>query len=235
LTEHYPKVSAIVAVKNGEKYIARALGSILCQEYPAEEIVVVDGRSTDNTVAVASGFSGVRVVHQENDGIADAYNLGIESAGNEIVAFLSCDDEWTPDKLRLQVGCLQETPELLFTIARIKYILQDKSFIPPGFRRELLRGDHAAPIMETLVARKEAFDLAGLFNTSLPVGEDADWFARAFDAGILMKTVQKVLLRKYVHEGNHSLNMPEGNRYLLQVLRESIRRKRADGSSGARK
>ena len=227
MTERKPQVTAIIVVKDGEKHIARATRSVLEQEYPASEIVVVDGHSADRTIEIARSFDDVHVIQQVNEGIADAYNLGIQSAAGEIVSFLSSDDTWTADKLRRQVSCLLNEPKLLFTTARVKFILQDESYIPPGFREELLAGDHVAHIMETLVAWKEVFEKVGYFNTSLAVGEDVDWFARAFDAKIPMRTVQHVLLQKYIHNRNLSLNTPDSNRYLLRSLRESIRRKRA--------
>ena len=226
MTERKPQVTTIIAAKDSEEYIERAIRSVLEQEYQASEIVVVDGHSVDRTVEIARSFDDVHVIQQVNEGIADAYNLGIRSAAGEIVSFLSSDDTWTTDKLRIQVNCLLNEPNLLFTTARVKFILQDESYIPPGFRKELLKGDHVAHIMETLVAWKEVFEKVGFFNTGMAIAEDVDWFARAFDAKIPMKTVQQVLLHKYIHNRNLSLNTPDCNRYLLRSLRESIRRKR---------
>src|SRR5579862_5146724 len=69
-----PFVSAVVAVKNGGRFLASAMTSIVNQDYRPLEIVVVDGHSRDNTAAIAQSFEHVRYIKQTSYGIADAYN-----------------------------------------------------------------------------------------------------------------------------------------------------------------
>jgi hypothetical protein len=95
-----PMVSVIIAVRNGERFLRLAIESVLAQTYRPFEIVVIDGHSDDQTAAIAGSFPEARVVPQAGRGVADAYNLGIESAKADFIAFLSHDDLWTPDKLR---------------------------------------------------------------------------------------------------------------------------------------
>jgi glycosyltransferase involved in cell wall biosynthesis len=223
----YPRVSVIVAVKNGERYLREALESVLAQSYPPHEIIVVDGRSTDQTEQIARSFRQVVFIRQRGQGIADAYNCGIDSACGEIIAFLSHDDRWTPDKLSVQVNHLLEHPEVQYTIARVKFFLENESVVPAGFRPQLLDGDHAGWIMETLVVRRSLFERIGRFNPELKTAEDVDWFSRAKDHQIPMALVPQVLLRKRVHEASLSLSdVDKNNQRLLAVLRQSIQRKR---------
>lgn len=88
-----PLVSVIIAVKNGERYLTSAIKSALAQEgsWPIE-IIVVDGQSNDRTFQIAQSFGLVRFIRQVNKGVSDAYNVGIDAAKGEFLAFLSHDD-----------------------------------------------------------------------------------------------------------------------------------------------
>jgi len=218
-------LSVIIVVRNGARFIAEALESIARGDLQPTEIVVVDGRSSDDTVAIARRFAAVRIVEQTGDGCPDAYNLGVRLARGDLIGFLSHDDRWTPDKLRVQVARMTERPELLYTTARVRFFLEQGCAPPPGLRPELLTGDHGGRIMETLVARREAFERVGLFDTTLKNASDVDWFARAQDLGITTEMLPDVLLDKRIHDRNTTragLNNPE----LLAVLRRSILRRR---------
>ena len=220
-----PLVSVIVAVLDGERFLARALRSILAQDYAPFEVLVVDGRSTDKTEAIARSFPGVRFLVQPGTGIPDAYNHGWANAQGEFIAFLSCDDEWVPHKLSTQVAYLLAHTEVQVTMAHAHYVLEPGCRMPPGFRPELLTGSHPGA-METLVARKEAAGLVGSFDSRYRTGEDLDWVARARDAGVGLVRLSEVLLIKHIHDSNISLKWAEDNRLILRLLRDSIARKR---------
>ncbi len=220
-----PLVSVIVAVLNGERFLARALRSILAQDYSPFEILVVDGRSTDGTQTIARSFPGVRFLVQPGTGIPDAYNFGWANALGEFIAFLSCDDEWVSHKLSTQIAYLLAHPEVQVAVAHARYVLEPGCRMPPGFRAELLEGAHPGA-METLVARKSAFGLVGSFDRGYRTAEDLDWIARARDAGVGLVRMGDVLLIKHIHDSNISLKFAEDNALILRLLRESIARKR---------
>src|SRR5262249_47540138 len=152
-----PLVSVVMIVRNGERFLASAIRSVLAQDYRPLDVVVVDGQSTDSTVAVAARFPDVRLIHQEGRGVAGAYDVGIAAARGELVAFLSHDDLWTPDKVSTQVSLLQAQPAIQYCVARARFFLEEGAALPRGFKRELLAGDHVGFIMETLMARKSVF------------------------------------------------------------------------------
>ena len=222
-----PLVSVVMIVKNGEKYLHYAIKSVLIQNYEPVEIIIVDGHSNDATEKIAKSYPKVRFVKQEKKGVSDAYNLGIENAKGEFVAFLSHDDTWTPDKLKKQMTYLLEHPEIQYVISKIKYFIEPGATPPSSFRERLLNETPVGRIMETLVARKQAFNLVGKFNTDLSTAEDVDWYARAADANIPMAVIPEVLLNKRIHEDNLSLDVMKNNQNLLKALRESVKRKKA--------
>jgi len=219
-------VSVIIAVRNGERFLSEALKSVLEQEYLPDEIIVIDGNSTDKTAQIARSYTDVSCVRQKNKGISDAYNLGIKTAKGKFIAFLSHDDLWTQDKLSTQLKYMEQHPDLQFTIAYFKYFLEKGCQPPPGFRKTLLNGSHIGRIMETLVARREVFDRVGFFDTTLSTAEDVDWFSRTSDMKTAMAVLPNLLLNKRVHDKNISLNVEKNNINLLKALRKSVQRKK---------
>jgi glycosyltransferase involved in cell wall biosynthesis len=219
-------VATIVAVKNGEKYIRRALDSIVKQSRPPDEILIVDGRSTDATCEIARSYDNVCVMTQPGLGIADAYNAGVLEARSDLVAFLSHDDEWTTDKLAVQAAIFETEPGVMLSTAKARFVAENPDSLPPGFRPELLQGSHTAHVVETLVARRELFRQIGLFDTSFNVAEDVEWFARVKDAGINWRVARQVLLTKHIHRDNASLNLSKNHKDLLRAIYSTVRRKR---------
>lgn len=221
-------VSVIVIVKNGERFLAEALQSIERQTLPPLETLVVDGGSTDRTAAIAHSFAGVRYLQQPDHGISNAYNFGLTQARGELVAFLSHDDLWMPDKLAIQAGYLRAHPDCQYVVGRIRSFLEPGDTPPPNFRRELLEQTPVAYIMETLLVRRGLFDVVGLHDPALPTAGDVDWYARVFDAGVVGHVCDQVLVHKRVHSHNTSLTDSSSNTQLLHALWCSVQRKHAD-------
>ena len=225
--------SVVIIVRNGERFLNQAIDSVIAQTYSRYEIIVVDGQSTDNTEKIARSYPQVRYVRQTGLGVADAYNTGIDAARGEFIAFLSHDDLWAPSKLAAQVGFLLEHPEIQCCVSALKMFLQPGCGVPPGFKAELLEGEHVVRLMENLVARRSVFDFAGKLDPAFSPADDTEWYARATDKGVSMAVVSEVLLYKRIHDKNTSLADAErNNRLLLWILRESIRRKHSLRSSG---
>ncbi len=225
-----PVVSVIIPVKNGERFLSAAIKSVLQQDYKPIEIIVVDGQSVDNTASIAQSFPDVRYIYQScNPGISNARNIGISASKGELIAFISHDDIWHPNKMSLQVSYLLNHPEIQYTITRVKFFLEPGCSIPQGFRKELLDGDYVGKMSETLVARNSLFNLIGGFDPEITYGEDIDWFARAKDNKIAMAEIPQVLVYKRVHDSNvlnRSSNARVINRDMLKSIKNSIDRQR---------
>ena len=221
-----PLVSAVIPVYNGERYLAETLQSVLSQDYPELEIVVVDDGSVDGTAAIARGFKQVRYVYRTNQGQATARNEGITVSSGELLAFLDADDLWTPNKLSTQVNYMLEHPDVGYTLARQSLFMEPGTDVPAWLREDLLHGDHVGFFPSTLVAWRWVFEQIGFYDPSFRIGESADWFARAKDAGIAMEIVPAVLLNKRVHGDNLTHNLQTSRADIFRALRESIRRQR---------
>lgn len=86
------KISVIIPVYNGEKYIAQCIENVLCQTHKDIEIIVVNDGSTDRTAEIASGYPAVRLISQQNHGLSVSRNNGIEAATGEWIHFMDVDD-----------------------------------------------------------------------------------------------------------------------------------------------
>ena len=105
------RVTAIIPVFNGAALIRRSIESVLSQTRPADELIVVDDGSTDETSEIVCGYGPrVRYLRQQNGGVAAARNNAVKQARSEWIAFLDHDDEWSPKKLERQMALLEQHP-----------------------------------------------------------------------------------------------------------------------------
>jgi glycosyltransferase involved in cell wall biosynthesis len=220
-----PLVSVVLAVQNGERYLAQAIESVLAQSYLTFEIILIDDGSNDDTEKIARSYTEVRYFRQANQGLAIARNIGIEYARGQLIAFLSHDDLWLPNKLRSQADYFARAPETQYTVTWFKYFLEPGFGLPPGFKPELLGKSLIGRIPETVVARRQLFDQIGKFNPDFNFADDVDWFARAKDHGAPMAVIPEVLLLKRLHDSNMTYNSIQ-NGELLGLLKQSIQRQR---------
>lgn len=105
------KISVVIPAYNCSATIAATLDSVLAQRRPAQEILVMDDGSTDETASVLRGYgSSVTVFRQANRGLATARNALIARATGDAVAFLDADDLWHPSYLSVQSQLLERYP-----------------------------------------------------------------------------------------------------------------------------
>lgn len=104
-------VSITTVAYNGEKTIAQAIESVLCQTYSNIEYIIVDGRSTDATVEIAKGYQeafqergiSYRIISEKDQGMYDALNKGIKLSNGNILGNVNCDDWYEPDAIETVV------------------------------------------------------------------------------------------------------------------------------------
>lgn len=216
----------IIVVKNGALYLSEAIESVINQTCRPDEVIVVDGASTDNTVQIARSYSEVRVIQQTDKSLANARNTGIEQSTGEFIAFLDHDDYWTLDKLETQMLSLANHPEAQYSYARVKLFLSPGYNLRPGFSQQQFEEGQVGRTPGTLIARRSLFHQIGGFNPEFSIGCDVDWFTRAKDHSIKASFIPKVLLHKRVHEGNLSGNVRANKAEILEVIKQSLVRQR---------
>lgn len=227
MNDSRPRISVIMVVRNGEAYIVQALQSIFLSHQQPDEVLVIDGHSSDATVPLAQSVPGVCVITQKGTGIANAYNQAIAAATGDLLAFISHDDLWLPCKLDRQLALMNSSPDLMYSVTLVEHFVDAGGVPPPGFRSDLLKGPVQGYLMESLMVRPVAFSLIGMFNPEFTVGEDSDWFMRARDAGLESAVLPEVLVKKRVHADSATMTQKNLSSHLLTALRRSIERKRS--------
>lgn len=221
-----PLVSVIVPVYNGERYLDSGLKSIFRQAYQPLEIIVIDDGSTDHSADIARSYQDIRYIYQPNQGPSAARNNGIDAARGEYIGFLDADDVWMPEKLSIQVDYLNHHPEVGFVYAHRRMIIEEGVEKPPWYREHLFENDSPGLIASNLLARKKVFEHIGGFNPTYRFGENAEWLARAKDAGIRMAILPETLLLSRVHGQNQTYHLDEMRSHILKALKSSIDRQR---------
>ena len=229
VTTGLPLVSVVIPVYNGEKFIREAIESILAQDYPALEILIINDGSTDDTDGVvkrAEKELGVdlRYFWYGNDGPAFARNRGIRDASGDFIAFLDADDLFPEGNLRFLVDYMMKNPAVDVVRGNAQMLQLDEksgSFEPYGDPRE----SYPAYIGAALY-RKEVFRQVGLFDATMKYAEDSDWYMRATEMKINMQWLDRVTL----HVRRHGDNMTEGKSLVelntLVVFKKALDRMR---------
>jgi glycosyltransferase involved in cell wall biosynthesis len=227
-----PAVSVVIPVHNGERFIAEALASVFAQTYPPADVIVVDDGSTDGSQTVAQRYP-VRLVRQENAGPGAARNSGIASASTDLIAFLDQDDLWMPGKLAAQVALLDRHPQLEIVLTHERFTADPGAALPARFPPAAFAEGVPGYDPSTLLARRGVFERVGLFDASLRITPDADWFFRVRDRGVEVGIVPEVLVIRRFHGANLSWEAEQSQRELRLIALRSIRRKRSAGSTDA--
>lgn len=124
-----PIISVVIPTYNSAHWIARTMASIVHQRFRAIEILVIDDGSTDDLPSVLKPFVDrdprIRIIRQENRGLAGARNRGIMEARAEFVATIDADDLWHPDFLTATYAALNADPSAPFAFAYSFRITED--------------------------------------------------------------------------------------------------------------
>lgn len=182
-----PEITVLMPVYNGERFLADAIESILCQSRRDFELLVLDNGSTDGSASIAGAYDDprIRILRNEaNLGLVKSRNQGIREARGKYVAFLDCDDIALPHRLRIQYEFLENNPEFALVGSRILLIDENGEF-SGRFSRFEASPDAIPPILlfdnyfaqSAVMARREAL-VDEPYREEFPCAEDYDLFTR---------------------------------------------------------
>ena len=251
MTTMTPLVSAVIPAYNCAEYVSEAVQSVLDQDYPAKEVVVVNDGSTDGTLAVLRSFgAAIRIVDQKNSGPPVARNNGLLAARGDYIAFLDADDVWLPGKLSAQVAHMEANPDVgtVFTGWHVWPADADGVFRRPVLPNGPRPGIGADPersgwiynrllfdcelLTTTVMLRASLVQTLGGFDTSMFNGDDYDFWLRASReariskldcVGALYRTVAGSVSRK-----------PRPTNFEYVVIRKALDRWGLTGPDGTR-
>ena len=221
------KVSVIVPVYNGEKYLIQCLESILLQTYKNYEVLIINDGSVDNSSNIAQTFidhrqvgSNFRIITSDNFGVSHARNLGLSNATGDAFAFLDCDDTWERNKLLKQVDILNQNPDCIGSITNFFII---KQVANRSFRRTRLIAHrnilalkngwfslegNGGLISSTLIMRNSGMFR---FNSNLSTAADLEFFLKAYMAGNII-----IIKEPLVNYRLHSSQMHSNSKGLIK-------------------
>jgi len=179
-----PLVSVITAVFNGSDCIAACIESVLRQSYPYIEHIILDGGSTDGTVAILRKYQEqITLWKSEPDsGVYDAWNKGLELAQGEWIAFLGADDEYLPGAITAYMAVARDNPDADYLCSKVKWLH------PSGYFR-IIGGPWKWPLFNRYMCtahvgsmhRRRLFERYGSFDTSYRITADYEFLLRPRD------------------------------------------------------
>lgn len=174
-------ISIVIPLHNKEKYVFKTLTSILSQDFPDFEVIIVDDGSTDSSLEIISEFKDdrIKVISVDNGGVSSARNLGIKQATYSWIALLDADDFWDRTYLKQSMKIVKRFPEIKIVATNYYKVFSSKSIISHNFRDGFVDNYFNFPCItsSSVIIKKDVFYSVGLFDTKLKYGEDQHlWF-----------------------------------------------------------
>lgn len=178
-----PRVSVVTPSLNQAAFIEATIRSVLDQDYPALDYIVIDGGSKDGTVEILQRYSSrLRWISEPDRGQADAINKGLRMAKGDILAYLNSDDLYLPGTLSRVAGYLAAHPEAGWVYGDCRLIDQAGNAIgrlrAPAFdlNRMILQGEYIP--QPAAFWLRSAAAAVGEFDVTLRYSMDYDFFIR---------------------------------------------------------
>ena len=185
-----------MTVYNGEKFVAEAVESVLKQILPSDEIIVINDGSTDNTLEILSQYPELKVISQENKGIAYSRNKAIELATGKYLTFIDADDLWHPNKSYQQFSYLEQNPAIDIVFSHLEHFV--KSSFPSSMQ---VFKPQKGMMQLCAMIEKQKFLSIGQFSGNLG-GEFILWFQKAKLYGLQDECLSEVLAYRRLHANN---------------------------------
>jgi len=222
-------VSVVIPTYNRAHLLERSLDSVLGQTLAADEIIVVDDGSTDNTVAtLKSMYPEVKLIQQDNLGVSAARNTGISAARHEWIALLDSDDVWHENKLERQIMTLNDAPEYLICHS-------DEIWIRNGVRVNQMNKhrkagghifQHCLPLCaispSAVMIHRSLFEELGLFDETLPACEDYELWLRICSRYPVLYIDEALITKHGGHDDQLSRQHWGMDRFRIQALNKIV-------------
>ncbi len=184
-----PLISIIIAVYNCEKYIERAIKSVLSQSASNFELIIIDGQSTDNTIDIVKKYKSdiSTFITEKDNGIFDAWNKGIKAAKGDWICFIGSDDELYPSAIMKYTNYLNK----VINYRNIDYVSSKVEYV--DFDGKILQVDgnpwkwnefrkHMSVVHVGSLHSVKYFEKHGLFNDEYKIAGDYEMLLRAQDS-----------------------------------------------------
>jgi len=224
-----PMISIVTPCLNRVQFVEEAIQSVLRQDYPEVEHIVVDGASTDGTLEILRRYRHLSLISEPDDGHFHAINKAIRLAKGEIIGHLNSDDFYEDNVFSSVAQRFLDDPEL-DTLCGGAVVFDDgpegKPVIVARYqrRRDKELSFHnvtlGAPIINARFFRRHVYERLGLYDTRYPIASDREFLIRAAIAGVKHAEIEPLVYHYRRHSGSLSINR-EGS-HLGPLLEEHI-------------
>ncbi len=213
-----PRISIVTSSYQQAEFIGRTIDSVLAQDYPNVEHIVVDAMSTDGTAEVLARYSHLTVIREKDRGQADAINKGFRAATGQIFGFLNSDDTLMPGALHQVARAVDPAAGRHIVMGRCRFIDEQDRFLgvehPSAFeshRRvlEIWRG-HWLPQPSTFWTR-EVWETCGPLDVEEQLMLDYDLFCR-FSRRHVFHPIDSVLANYRLHTQSKTSSVTDAER-----------------------
>lgn len=224
-----PLLSIVTPCLDRAPLIAQAVESVLHQDYASVEHVVVDGGSTDGTLAVLRRYGQLNVTSEKDRGLYDALNKGIRRARGEIIGQLNSDDLYEPQSFNAVMQAFAEHPEA-DAVAGGALIFEDtpsgaavqRAIAAPTAQSFLRCATQGVCSINAWFFRRRVYDRIGYFSLDYAIAADRDFLLRFWQAGCVFVPLERPVYRYRYHGGSLTIN-DSRSLGMLKMLDENLR------------
>lgn len=178
------KISVITVCYNSEATVAGTIESFLAQSHPDKEMLIVDGASTDGTVAIAQSYNSplIKIISGPDRGAYDAMNKGLEIFGGAAVGVLNSDDTFHDEHALARISEALEDADIVYGDLRLVADHDSKSVVRIWRAGSYNRFSYYlgwTPPHPTFYVRRRVVDKVGRFDLTYRIGSDYDFMLRA--------------------------------------------------------
>lgn len=225
-----PRITIITPSRDGRRFVAEAIDSVVRQDYPTLEHIVLDACSTDGTLDVLAHYSHLRVVSEPDAGSHDAMNKGVALASGDVIGFLNVDDFYPSDLFRAVGRQFASHPDVDLVTGHCIYFKDNDDGGRSAVHVRTHRRDAGLWLPELMFGvvgingcffRRRFFDRIGTFDNSYDIGADRHLMLRAAVAGLRHEWFDAPAIWYRVHGGSRTFD--PGLRNLLPIGEEHFR------------
>lgn len=212
------KISIITPTYNSEKAIARTIESIINQDYKNLEYIIIDGKSTDNTLSIIQEYKKkipIKLISENDQGVYDAMNKGINLSSGEIISILNSDDLYDNNKILSEAqSAFNKDDKTGIVYGDIKYFANKPNhttrYWKTGtYREKKLNNGWIIP-HPALFIKKSVYQKYGAFNLNFKIAADYEFILRILKVHKLKPAYLPLVCVRMYNQGSSAKNRIAG-------------------------